>query len=158
MRAWVEIDASTKAGPIPILVDVDDYFRLGGRDVSIGSHGYAQIADQGLMQLLHRWLLGLRTGDGLIGDHQNGDVRDYRRANLRIVDPSGSSQNVAGRGKSRYRGVHPTRSGRWAARVKFRGENYILGTFDREDEAAAAADAKRRELMPFYVPPKERAA
>jgi hypothetical protein len=42
------------------------------------------------------------------------------------------------------------------ARVKFKGKNYFLGTFDDELEAAAVADAKRRELMPFYVPVNER--
>ena len=152
MRAWVEVDASTKAGPTPVLVDVDDYFLLASRGVSIGSHGYAQIADGGSMHLLHRWLLGLRVGDGRIGDHRNGDRADNRRGNLRVVTASGSSQNVAGRGRSPFRGVYPMPSGRWQAKVKFQGQRFYLGTFDDERAAAAAADAKRRELMPCYVP------
>ncbi|MFY1595437.1 hypothetical protein [Micromonospora sp. WMMD737] len=157
MRAWVELHASTKTGAQPVLVDIDDYLRLGGRGLSIGSHGYVQLAENGRMQLLHRWILGLETRDGLIGDHRDGNVTDYRRRNLRVVNASGSSQNVAGRGKSRYRGVHPMKSGRWQARVKFQGRNYFLGTYATEATAAAIADAKRRELMPFYVPPVERA-
>lgn len=154
MRAWVEVPAKTPDGPVPILVDVDDYLAINGRGISLASHGYAQITPYGAgrCELLHRWILGLRKGDGLIGDHINGDPRDYRRSNLRIVDPSGSSQNVSGRGKSRFRGVHPDRHGKWSAKVKFRGLIYNLGTFANELDAARVAHEKRLELMPHYVP------
>lgn len=157
MRAWVEMPASTSAGPVPVLVDVDDYFAIGKRRLSLASHGYAQITPYGTGQsaLLHRWLLGLVKGDGLIGDHKNGDKRDYRRNNLRTVDPSGSSQNVAGRGKSRFRGVHPNAHGGWHAMVKFRGQIHRLGTFDSEIDAARVAEAKRRDLLPHYIPRDE---
>lgn len=158
MDAWVEVPASTKDGPVPVLLSVDDYLRLGARRLSIGSHGYAQLFDQGRVQVVHRWVLGLRVGDRMIGDHRNGNRTDNRRSNLRVVNPSGSSQNVAGRGKSRHRGVYPLRSGRWQAKVKFRGVYHRLGTFASEEAAARVADVKRRELMPFYVPPEERAA
>lgn len=102
--------------------------------------------------LVHRWVLGLQHGDRRIGDHINGNKLDNRRSNLRIVDASGSSQNVSGRGRSRFRGVYPQRSGRWQARVKFQGETHYLGTYATEEEAAVVAEAKRHELMPFYVP------
>jgi hypothetical protein len=137
-----------------VLIDRGDFDALGSRQLSVGSHGYAQMwaGTSGGVEVLHRWILGLAKGDGLIGDHINRDKLDNRRCNLRVVDPSGSSQNVSGRGLSRFRGVHPARSGRWVARVKYQGQHHIVGTFDTEDEAAAAADAKRRELMPYYVP------
>lgn len=140
----------------PIMVDVEIAERLRGRKLSLGSHGYAQTFWEGHVTVLHRWILGLRVGDKRIGDHVNGDKLDNRSANLRIVDASGSSQNVAGRGASLFRGVHPTKSGRWSARVKYRGKHYILGTFDTENAAARAAEAKRVELMPHYVPMADR--
>lgn len=161
MRAWVEVEASIKTGLVPVLMDPDDYLRylaFGCRSLSIGSHGYAQMWHGRTCILLHRWILNLKPGDRMIGDHRNGDRLNNRRSNLRVVNPSGSSQNVAGRGKSKFRGVHPAKSGRWTARVKYRGKNYMLGTFATEEAAAQAADTKRRELMPFYVPPGERAA
>lgn len=158
MRAWVEVDASTKDGSVSVLLDGDDYLRLRGRCLSIGSHGYAQMFDQGRVQVVHRWVLGLQVGDQMIGDHRNGDRLDNRRSNLRVVNPSGSSQNVAGRGASRHRGVYPTRNGRWIAQVKFRGQIHRLGIYACEEEAARVADTKRRELMPFYVPASERAS
>lgn len=136
---------------VPVLLDAEDAERLGGRRLSIGSHGYAQMWETKKVTLVHRWVLGLCKGDRRIGDHINGNKLDNRRSNLRIVDASGSSQNVSGRGRSRFRGVYPSRNGRWNAKVKFQGRYHCLGTFDTEEEAAAVADAKRRELMPFYV-------
>ena len=136
----------------PVLLDTADIARLDSRRLSIGSHGYAQMWESKTVTLVHRWVLGLSKGDGFIGDHINGNKLDNRRMNLRIVNPSGSSQNVSGRGKSQYRGVYPTRSGRWQARVKFQGYVYNLGNYASEEEAAAVAASKRAELMPFCVP------
>jgi hypothetical protein len=93
------------------LMDASDAERLGGRKLSLGSHGYVQFAVDRHMTLLHRWILGLRTGDGRIGDHVNGDQLDNRRANLRAVSPRGSNENLRGFGRSGYRGVYQTR--RW---------------------------------------------
>ncbi|MFJ1827416.1 HNH endonuclease [Streptomyces sp. NPDC088178] len=143
--------ASRSGVLVPVLIDPQDLDRLGSRKVSIGSHGYAQVSFDRCLTLVHRWVLGLRKGDGLIGDHINGDRLDNRRSNLRIVDASGSSQNVSGRGRSRFRGVYPTRAGRWMAKVKFQGRYHCCGTYETEEQAAAVAEAKRCELMPYYV-------
>lgn len=133
------------------LLDAEDMERLGSLSLSLGSHGYAQMWWGHRVTLVHRWVLGLEKGDRRIGDHINGDRLDNRRANLRAVTASGSSQNVPGRGKSKYRGVSQARSGRWTAQVQFQGVVYHLGTFATEQAAALAADQKRRELMPDYV-------
>lgn len=143
--------ASSKGTLVAVLMDAEDIDRLGKRKLSIGSHGYAQMWDCQRVTLVHRWILGLSKGDGLIGDHINGCKLDCRRASLRAVDASGSSQNVSGRGRSRFRGVYLTRQGRWQAKVKFRQRLYHLGVFATEEEAAAAAAAKRQELMPYFV-------
>ena len=137
---------------VAVLMDEEDIQRLGGRRLSVGSHGYAQMWDAKAVTLVHRWVLGLCKGDRRIGDHINGNRLDNRRSNLRIVDASGSSQNVSGRGRSRFRGVYPVKGGRWSAQVKFHGVIHRLGVYATEEEAAVVADAKRRELMPCYVP------
>jgi hypothetical protein len=157
----IEVLVRRREEMVSMLIDETDWegFRelYPKRSISIGSHGYVQYWQPvRKVRLLHRWILGLQPGDGLIGDHINGDKLDNRLVNLRIVDPSGSSQNVAGRGASVHRGVYLNRHGRWYAKVKFRGNTYNLGTFESETEAARVADAKRRELMPFYVPPAQR--
>lgn len=76
---------------------------------------------------------------------------DNRRANLRAVTPRGNSQNVRGHGRSGYRGVYPTRHGRWQAKIHIGDTTHYLGTFANKEEAALVVDAKRRELMPEYV-------
>lgn len=138
----------TKSGHVVV---IDDDVALPGR-VSIGSHGYAQVCgvDKGRVVLLHRWLLGLTKGDGMVGDHINGDVLDCRRANLRAVTASESSANVAASAGSGFRGVYPNK-GRWIARCKRQGKIVNLGTYDTPEEAAGVAHAYRVEHLPGYV-------
>lgn len=135
---------------VPVLLD-DDAPNVA---MSIMSAGYVQITDPSdgtRPMLLHRWLLGLRSHDGRIGDHRNGDKLDNRRSNLRVVSPSESSANVSASGPSGYRGVYRARSGRWIARGKRDGRNVQLGTFDTIEQAACVATDWRRANLPGYV-------
>ena len=104
--------------------------------------------------LLHREVLGLKTGDPRQGDHINGDRLDCRRSNLRVVTLAENNQNTSSRegSSSRFRGVH-RRGGqrKWVASVKSGGRTNYLGSFEREEDAAAAAAAFRAEHMPFAV-------
>jgi hypothetical protein len=103
---------------------------------------------------LARFLLGIeKVGrDGVWVDHINRDRLDNRKANLRICDGSSSPQNRSAWGKSKYRGVSWRKdSKKWVARVWINGTSYFLGYFDNEDEAGAAAAAKRAELQPLAV-------
>lgn len=122
--------------------------------ISVGSHGYAQVTvpGHGRVSLLHRVLLGLQPGDGLIGDHRNRSVLDCRRSNLRVVDAAESSSNVSARTASGYRGVYRAPSGRWVARGKVRGRMVSLGTYDTVEEAAEVAGRWRAVHLPGYVP------
>lgn len=142
---------NTYSCPSGHVVLLDDGLNLPGR-LSIGSHGYAQLTGvvSGSTVLLHRWLLGLERGDGLIGDHINGNRLDCRRENLRAVTPGESSANVAGRAGSGFRGVYPCR-GRWQARCKKNGKIHNLGTFDTPEEAASVSQAFREIYLPGYV-------
>lgn len=136
--------------PNGAVVLLDDDVTPPGR-LSIGSHGYPQIWHDGHVGLLHRWLLGLTRGDGMIGDHINGDRLDNRRANLRVVTPGGSSQNRRGYARSGYRNVYRSRSGRWEAKCKIDRTPVYLGTFDTPEEAARVAAAWRSANMPYAV-------
>lgn len=42
---------------------------------------------------MHRLILGLKPGDGVLADHINHDSLDNRRANLRPVSPGGNQRN-----------------------------------------------------------------
>ena len=101
---------------------------------------------------MHRAILGLRHGDGVEGDHRNGDRLDNTRSNLRIVTDAQQAQNQRARGRSGYRGVAwhaPT--GRWQASVRVAGRQRCLGYFARPEEAAAVAEVARTEHMPYSV-------
>lgn len=135
----------TSSGHVVLL---DDDVALPGNLISVGGHGYAQFWSGNTTTLLHRWLLGLEVGDPRKGDHKNRNPMDNHLSNLRIVDASGSSQNVSGRGKSKHRNVYPMRD-KWQVKCKFGGRRQYLGTFDTEDEAAAAAVEFRKSLMPY---------
>lgn len=99
---------------------------------------------------LHRCVLGLLPGDGLEGDHINGNKLDNRRANLRVVTHAQNMQNQRANtgGTSRARGVSwDARRGRWFAKVQVAGVQHALGRFHTEHEAAAAAALFRAKHM-----------
>lgn len=132
------------------VLDFEDFTRLDGRRLSLGSHGYAQMWDDDLVTLVHRWVAGAKPRDGRIVDHFNGDRLDDRRANLRFVTAAESSANVKVHAASGYRGVYRNR-GRWAAAGKTRGRLYHLGTYDTPEEAALVAHLWRLENLPGYT-------
>lgn len=99
---------------------------------------------------LHRLIMGCTHGDGLDVDHINRIPLDCRRDNLRICTHGQNQQNFpAVGGRSAYRGVwwHKLRS-KWVAQVA--GKK--LGLFEKELDAARAAEAYRQEHLPFAEP------
>lgn len=152
MNVYVEVPAVQRDQIHTVLLDVDDYSIVDGRGLSVASHGYAQIClpGAGVSTLLHRVLLGLSLGDGLIGDHRNGNKLDNRRANLRAVTPAESSANTAGWSTTGYRGVARMRN-KFQAYASVNLVRHHLGTFDTAEEAAAMAHAFRLAHMPGYV-------
>ena len=58
----------------------------------------------------------------------------------------GKSRNKS----SRYKGVHRLKTGKWSAQVTFEGNQYHLGTFTNEDEAALAYNAFIKAHVPEF--------
>lgn len=131
-------------------VDAEDSAH-GDHRWSLSTEGYAKrtVRADGrkLTVYLHRVIAAAEPGQDV--DHISRDRLDCRRANLRICTRAQNLQNVAARGgTSQHRGVSfHKRAGRWRADVKLAGRQHYLGLFDTEDEAAAAAAAKRADLM-----------
>lgn len=131
------------------LVDDVDRFQAGHR-WSLHTGGYAFRREHGRSIYLHREILGLRPGDGLVADHVNRDRLDCRRLNLRVVTPAGNAQNVPGR--SPLRGVC-AEDGLFYAKVSLNGVQRRVGGRHLDPlPAARAAEAYRRQHMPCAVP------
>jgi hypothetical protein len=152
----IAIPASAGDCTVDVLVDQEDFDRLAGRKLSIGSHGYAQMWD-GQVMLLHRWIMRVPHGTRyrVIVDHINHDVLDCRRSNLRIISPTESNLNRRLAPRDLPRGVHRSRSGKYVAVVKRHRKIHHLGTHDTPEQAAAAVEACRAELDAdaFSTPP-----
>lgn len=139
-----------------VLVDLEDADRVCAHRWWIldgnGRAVYAAANVGGRRVLLHRFLL--EPPPGLEVDHRNGNGLDNRRQNLRLATHAENAQNVAARGgTSRFRGVTFVASRRrWRARVRLAGRFHHIGYFADEIDAARAADAYRREHMPFAQP------
>jgi hypothetical protein len=90
---------------------------------------------------LHREILGLKKGDGRIGDHINHDTLDNQRSNLRLVDVSQSCMNRRLRKNKpvRFKGISFRKSHRkWASRITVSGNTIFLGYFNNQEDAYKA--------------------
>lgn len=90
---------------------------------------------------MHRMIMN--PPDGMVVDHRNGDTLDNRRENLRVCTPKQNLQNRKSEkgSSSRYIGVHwHTPPGKWLATINPNKQNYSLGHFDSEEDAAIARD------------------
>jgi hypothetical protein len=86
---------------------------------------------------LHRFILGLKKGDGLFGDHISNNTLDCRRSNLRKCTPGQSVMNRRSlRSTTGRKGVvfHKA-SGKYQAQIGYHGRMIYLGTFVDPKEA-----------------------
>lgn len=98
---------------------------------------------------LHRWIMD--APEGSVVYHINHDVYDNRRKNLRVTTQQMNTFLRKGpdrNGTTGYRGVYALKdTGRFFAKVVFKGKQHWVGTFDTAEQAAEAAEAKRQELL-----------
>lgn len=143
------------------LVDDSDRELVEGWRWSLTKRGYVRrtVRVDGRQQTvhLHRVITGLERDDPRDVDHENGNRRDCRRSNLRVVTRAGNAQNVTRvRGRSRFRGVSwHVSNRRWQAKLTVGYRQVHVGYFADELEAAIAAEGARRDLMPFALPDPE---
>lgn len=90
---------------------------------------------------LHRALLGLWPGDGLIIDHKNGDRFDNRRANFRQATPAQSSGNTRWANRTGFKGVSTYDNRHYAS---IRGK--VIGRFPTAEDAARGYDTAARAI------------
>jgi len=118
---------------------------------SIGSHGYAVSGSGKNQVLLHRLIIGAKTGQSV--DHINQKKLDNRIINLRIVT---NQQNSINRPKqinntSGYKGVCRLPDKTWQAQIEYKGESIYLGKFSDASSAAKAYDVAAKTLFGEYA-------
>jgi hypothetical protein len=150
-----EIPLRSRAGAVRAiaLVDDEDAARLSGYRWCLTSHGYAQRGTNANgVFYLHREVLNLDRGDGVVVDHVNRNKLDNRKRNLRVVPQLINANNLAAKGgSSKFRSVYLRKdTGRWAAMPRWDGRRHHLGCFDSEREAAELVAAFYQARVPGY--------
>ena len=90
---------------------------------------------------MHREILGLTKGDGIITDHKNRNGLDNRRSNLRAVDYTINNRNhgVYSHNTSGHNGVcWDSRQGKWRALIAINRKQIHLGYYDGLKDAIDA--------------------
>ncbi len=138
------------------LVDDEDLPRVAAHTwhVAYNSRGQPRARTQihGRHVLMHRFIMGI-TDPAIQVDHENHNTLDNRRSNLRASTSSQNHGNMRRptRNSSGYKGVHWRKdTGRWWARIGFRGKKVSLGYFPDSVDAALAYDKAARAMFgPF---------
>lgn len=111
---------------------------------------YVIRASNGKTTYLHRFILGAIRGQ--LVDHADGDGLNNTRSNLRIADATLNLANRVGYTPiSGFRGVYPTRSGRYRAVVHARGVVHRGGTFVCAAEAGRKYDQMATDLFGAFA-------
>jgi hypothetical protein len=98
---------------------------------------------------MHREILKLVRGDGIIGDHKNRNTLDNQKNNLRITNHSLNNYNckMKSHNKSGYRGVDWYKAyKKWRVRITKENKVVNLGYFINKIEAAKIYDTAAIKL------------
>ena len=87
------------------------------------------------------WFLHHGEWPAQIVDHVNGVRTDNSINNLRLLNARQNAQNMTMHRGGRKPGAHPTGKGKFSSVISYDGMPVRLGTFNTEDEAAAAYQA-----------------
>lgn len=138
-------------------VDDDIYDDMSQWKWTYSTHGYAyrRKYDRNIKKyetiFAHRYVLGLHKGDTTFVDHRDNNKLNVQRNNLRTATPT---QNNANRPaskvnkQSKYKGVCRNKGcNTWRANIQCGNKKIHIGSYDTEEEAAIAYNAKAKELF-----------
>lgn len=132
-------------------VDAEDAYLVANYTWRLHSYGYATVKSGGVQLLMHRLIMGLKSGDDAQVDHINLDKLNNQRSNLRLATNAQNGQNVPARkSSSPFRGVSWDRRRKaWKVTVDCGPRQHFGGLHASEEQAALAAHQLRRRLMPY---------
>lgn len=129
-----------------------DFIECNGITITHAKLGYGKIYHKGDSILLHRFIT--QASKGQIIDHINGDVKDNRLINLRVVTHQQNIFNskIQHNNKSGIPGVYfDKKKSKWRAQITFNGQKIHLGYFHDLHQAKEVREMKERELFGEYV-------
>jgi hypothetical protein len=118
---------------------------------SINSSGYKQFEHKQKTYMVHRVIWEWHNGpipDGMTIDHIDINPLNNRIENLRLATQSQNAINTKTpkNNTTGYKGVLSTPSGKFQARLGYRGKKLYLGLFKTAEEAAECVRQKSLEL------------
>jgi len=103
---------------------------------------------------LHREILGLSQGDGVVVDHINRDKLDCRKSNLRVATDQENNFNKKPyrNAKSKFKGISKRQGKRdktplWVAQIQKDKKLFYLGCYRDEVSAAIAYDEAAKSMF-----------
>jgi hypothetical protein len=127
----------------------------------VTSDGYVVARDPTIRKTVRFHVLvgrRLRLG-GQVVDHVNREPRDNTRANLRAATRAENTRNrekTSRRTHTKYIGVSRDRN-KFVAHITFEGHREVIGRFSTAEEAAAARDARAKQLHGVFACLNDRA-
>jgi hypothetical protein len=121
-------------------IDIEDQAQVSRESWHLAGSDKRMYVRSGSCVMLHRFLLGLRKGDGKACDHINGNQFYNRRSNLRVCSHSENMHNKTAMSHSAtgIRGVSWNPGGYWCASMNLRGKRVLNAFFKTKEEAIAA--------------------
>jgi HNH endonuclease len=158
--AWVPLtqgyEAQIDLGDLP-LVRAWSWSIRKGTNTHYATTNIPAPAEMGRRQTstaMHRMLMGFPPKDPRQVDHINGDGLDNRRCNLREATTGQNMANkISAHGSSSiYKGVYRRKGeNRWRAEISSAAGRENLGTFDNEEDAGRAYDARAIVVFGEYA-------
>lgn len=140
------------------IVDDESFDKFGHLKWHTSTGGYAvrrnriKGTNKRETKYLHREIMN--CPDGMVVDHINGNALDNRKCNLRIctnkenffnsTKPSNYNGNDC---SSNYKGVSITKRNRYESKITHNDNDYFIGNFSKEEDAALAYNRKAKELF-----------
>ncbi len=141
-----------------VLLDEDDYVRLGGRSIYLSSNGYPTFSTNALGPItLHSFVMR-GTMPGMHIDHIDGNKMNNCKSNLRFVTTQLNQANrhcLNKNNSSGIRGVARTNASTinpWRAQITVNRKNVYLGLFPTAEEAITARRAAELEYYGVECP------
>ena len=115
---------------------------------------YACRHENGRTIYMHRQILGLEHGDGILTDHADGNGLNNYESNLRACNFAQNSQNQTKKRRYKNRAITSSfkgvswdkNTGKWRVKIGCCGKQLHLGLFQSEVIAAKVYDKKAKEL------------